>query len=414
MSINWQKIREEEYPWLASGEKVFLDAACVGIAPQRIAKAIKTFADYTTRNDEPSSGLHHLGLDTQRQKAYEEAAKLLNADVDEIALVENTSHGLNVAATSIPVGEGDNIVTTDCEFIQVALPWCAVYKKKGFEIREVKREDCQFQVEDFAAVCDERTRAIVISSVEWSTGWKMDLKPIGEFCKEHNIFLVVDMVQQFGNMKIDTKECHVDFLASGCHKWLNSPYGTGVLYINKETQKKVDPAYWGYNNTTKHTGKVSRWENPAAKAVADWEFIRYGRLFETGGSSNYPGAIALGETLGLINELGIENIESRIKEIVAYLKKGWTDLGGTVISDYAPENTSAIFIGRLYQDLDTERMIMNKLLERNIFISLRFTNWHGGFRVSCHYFNNEADIDTLLSAIRELIVEIGRAPDFQK
>ena len=414
MNVNWEQVRKEEYPWLATNEKVFLDAACVGIAPQRIVRAIKTFAEYTARNDEPSSGLHHLGLDNHRMKAYEEAAKLLNADVDEIALVENTSHGLNVAATCIPVGEGDNVVTTDCEFIQVALPWCAVQKKKGFEIREVKKDNCQFEVEDFAAVCDERTRAIIISSVEWSTGWKMNLKSIGDFCKEKGIYLVVDMVQQFGNMKIDTKECHVDFLASGCHKWLNSPFGTGVLYINKETQQKLDPVYWGYANTTKPAGKVSRWENPAAKAVFNWEFIRYGKLYETGGTSNYPGAVALGETLGLVNELGIENIERRIKELIAYLNKGWKELGGTVVSDYTDDHVSAIFIGRLYADLDTERMVMNKLLERNIFISLRFTNWHGGFRVSCHYFNNEKDIDALLTAIRELITEIGHEPDFGK
>ena len=411
-NVNWEQLRKEEYPWLASGEKVFLDAACVGIAPQRIVRAIKDYADYAARNDEPSSGLHHLGLDTKRQKAYEEAAKLLNADIDEIALVENTSHGLNVAATCIPVGEGDNIVTTDCEFIQVALPWCAVHVKKGFEIREVKKDDCQFEVEDFAAVCDERTRAVVISSVEWSTGWKMNLKAIGEFCRSHGIYLVVDMVQQFGTMKIDTKACHVDFLCSGCHKWLNSPFGAGVLYINKETQQKLDPAYWGYANTTKPAGKVSRWENPAAKAVFDWEFIRYARLYETGGTANYPGAIALGETLGLVNECGIENIETRIKELIRYLQKGWKELGGTVVSDYTEDHISAIFIGRLYQDLETERWIMNQLLERKIFISLRFTNWHGGFRISCHYFNNEEDLDKLLTALRELIKEVGREPDF--
>ncbi len=121
MSVNWESIRNEEFPWLASGEKDFLDWACVGLAPQCVVKAVQEFAEYAARNDEISSGFHHGGLDGKRTKAYEEAAKILNADIEEIALVENTSHGLNIAATSIPMEAGDNIVTTDCEFIQVTL-----------------------------------------------------------------------------------------------------------------------------------------------------------------------------------------------------------------------------------------------------------------------------------------------------
>lgn len=415
MSIDWEKVRTEEYPWLANGEKDFLDWACVGIAPQRVVRAIKDFADYTARNDEISSGYHHGGLDAKRTKAYEEAAKLLNADLDEIALVECTSHGLNIAATSIPMEKGDNIVTTDCEFIQVALPWCVMRETKGIEIREVKREDCRFGVEDFAAACDERTRAIVISSVEWSTGWKMDLKAIGAFCREKGIYLVVDMVQQFSTINIDTKECHVDFLASGCHKWLNSPYGAGVLYINRETQKKLDPAFWGYANVTKPTDYPgSRWENPAAKAVNNWEFVRTARLWENGGTANYPGAIALGETLGLINELGIENVEEKVIENVRYCQEAFRSVGGTILSDYDCEHLSAICVARLYQDIETERVVMNKLLERNIFISLRFTNWHGGFRISCHCYNNRQDFDRLREGLEAVIAEIGRKPDFVK
>ncbi|MCJ7837518.1 aminotransferase class V-fold PLP-dependent enzyme [Cuneatibacter sp. NSJ-177] len=413
--IDWEKVREEEYPWLASADKTFLDAACVGIAPRRVVRAVQDYAEYAARNDEESSGLHHGGLDAKRAKAYQEAAKLLNADIEEIALVENTSHGLNIAATSIPLEPGDNIVTTNCEFIQVALPWCAVRRKKEIEIREVVKEDYRFEVEDFAAVCDEHTKAIVLSSVEWSTGWKMDLKSIGDFCKEKGIFLVVDMVQQFGTMKIDTKEIHVDFMASGCHKWLNSPFGAGVLYINKETQKKVDPVYWGYANTVKPApGQPSRWENPAALAVNDWVFERTAKLYETGGTANYPGAVALGETLGLINELGIENVEKKVMENVRLCIDGFRSVGGTLITHDEPEHLSAIVVGRLYQDLETERLVMNRLLERKIFISLRFTNWMGGFRVSCHYFNNKKDFDVLFQAIREIIAEIGREPDFGK
>ena len=79
-------------------------------------------ADMTATQEEENSSAHHIAMDSLRGKAYDEAAKLLNADPDEIALVESTSHGLNIAARGIELADGDNIITTNLEFIQVALP----------------------------------------------------------------------------------------------------------------------------------------------------------------------------------------------------------------------------------------------------------------------------------------------------
>ena len=121
MSYDWEKLRKEEWPVLET--MTFLDAACVSFAPQRTVRAVKEFADMTARQDEANSSAHHIALDDKRHKAYVEAAKLLNADPEEIALVESTSHGLNIAAQGIQLQDGDNIVTTNLEFIQVALPW---------------------------------------------------------------------------------------------------------------------------------------------------------------------------------------------------------------------------------------------------------------------------------------------------
>lgn len=119
MSVNWDKVRKEEWPVLET--MTFLDAACVSFAPQRSVKAVKDFADMTARQAEANSSAHHIAMDSMRHKAYVEAAKLLNADEEEIALVESTSHGLNIAAFGIELADGDNIITTNLEFIQVAL-----------------------------------------------------------------------------------------------------------------------------------------------------------------------------------------------------------------------------------------------------------------------------------------------------
>ena len=96
MSVDFEAIRKQEWPVLE--QMVFLDAACVSFAPQRTVRAVKAFADMTATQEEANSSAHHIAMDSLRGKAYDEAAKLLNADPEEIALVESTSHGLNIAA----------------------------------------------------------------------------------------------------------------------------------------------------------------------------------------------------------------------------------------------------------------------------------------------------------------------------
>lgn len=409
---NWKELRAREFPEL-DHNMTFLDAACVSLTPRRGIEAIKAFAEMSGRNDEANSSAHHIAMDSMRGKAYAEAAKLLNADPEEIALVESTSHGLNIAATSLPLEDGDNIITTNLEFIQVALPWCAMRKRKNIEIRVAKAKDNRFTSASFEPYVDERTRMLVTTSVAWCSGWRLDLKELGDWCKKKGIYLIVDGVQEVGVRNLDTKTFHVDMLTAGGHKWLNSPYGTGILYINKELLPKIDPVFWGYLNTTEPEGGWGAyWENPAAPSTSDWEFLPSARRFEIGGTTNYVGAIALGESLGLVNELGIENVEKRVLELSDYCMAGVRRVGGTLITHDDRKHKAGIVIFRVYQDLAKDREILRRLHAQRIFIAQRFTDNTGGFRVSCQYFNNEKDFDNLFHAIEEIIKDLGK-PDYK-
>ena len=164
MSYDWEKMRKEEWPVLET--MTFLDAACVSFAPQRSVRAVKAFADMTATQEEANSSAHHIAMDAKRDKAYKEAAKLLNADPEEIALVESTSHGLNIAAQGIELNDGDNIVTTNLEFIQVALPWCVIRKEKNIDIRVCKPADERFTAAAFEPLVDDKTRVLVMSTLE--------------------------------------------------------------------------------------------------------------------------------------------------------------------------------------------------------------------------------------------------------
>lgn len=410
--IDWKKIREEEFPVLKT--MTFLDAACVSFAPQRAVNAVKAFADMTARQDEANSSAHHIAMDSLRGKAYAEAAKLFNAEPEEIALVESTSHGLNIAAQGIELSDGDSILTTNLEFIQVALPWCVMRKEKKIDIRVCKTTDNRFRVEDFEKLADETTRILVMSTVEWCNGWASDLKAIGDWCQKNHILFVVDAVQQMGVTKIDTKECHIDLMTAGGHKWGNSPFGTGILYVNKNSLDKIKQSYAGYLNTTvPEGGWGAYWEKCDAQAVSDWTFPNTARKYEIGGTSNYPGAIALGESLGLVNEIGILNIQEHVWELGEYCMDQIEAIGGTVITHRDPQRRAGIIIARLYDDVDTDRKIMRELHARRVFVAQRFTDNVGGFRISCQWFNIKEDIDAMIAAMKDIIGLIGREPDYK-
>lgn len=411
-NIDWQKIREEEFPVLST--MTFLDAACVSFAPQRAVRAVKEFADMTARQDEANSSAHHIAMDSLRNKAYEEAQKLFNADPEEIALVESTSHGLNIAACGIELNDGDSIITTNLEFIQVALPWCLMRKTKNIDIRVCKTADNRFHASDFAKLADKTTKILVMSTVEWCNGWASDLKEIGDWCQQNGIMFVVDAVQQMGVTKIDTKQCHIDLLVAGAHKWANSPYGTGVMYVNKNSLDKIKQSYGGYLNTSvPEGGWGAYWEKLDSKSVFDWTFPNTARKYEIGGTTNYTGAIALGESLGLVNEIGIENIQEHVWELGEYCMDQIESIGGTLITHRDPERRAGIIIARLYDDVDVDRKILRDLHARNIFIAQRFTDNVGGFRISCNWFNNKQDIDTMIAAMKDIIALIGRQPDYK-
>ena len=410
-TIDWKAIRKTEFPVLDT--MTFLDAACVSFAPQRAINAIKAFADMTGRQDEGNSSEHHIAMDSLRNKAYEEAAKLFNADPDEIALVESTSHGLNIAAAGIELNDGDSIITTNLEFIQVALPWCMMRKNKQIDIRVCKTEDNRFRASDFAKLADDTTKILVMSTVEWCNGWASDIKEIGEWCKANNILYIVDAVQQMGVTKLDTKECHMDLMVAGGHKWANSPYGTGIMYVNKHSFDKIRQSYGGYLNTSvPEGGWGAYWGKVDAQSVYDWTFPNTARKYEIGGTSNYPGAIALGESLGLVNEIGIENIQEHVWELGEYCMDKIESIGGTIITHRDPGRRAGIIIARLYQDVDIDRKVMRDLHARRIFIAQRFTDYVGGFRISCQWYNTKEDIDAMIKGMKAIIDLIGYEPDY--
>jgi selenocysteine lyase/cysteine desulfurase len=344
-------------------------------------------------------------MDEMRHKAIAEAANLLNAGQEEIALVESTTHGLNIAANAIPLRRGNQILIADTEYLQVAIPWKMKEATLGVEIVPVRTgTNGTLDPGNFEEAMTDRTRVVCVSSVQWCSGNRIDLGALGGLCRERDVFLVVDAIQHLGACPLDVRETPVDFLMAGGHKWLNAPFGCGVLYVSPRCIEELDPSSWGYLALEDPEGGWGEYfRTPEITPYSDWKFKQTATKFEIAGTSNYPGAVGLGASLAQINELGIESIHRHIMNLSSRLQTGLASLGATVVSPTEPEaRQSGITIFTVHETPEQDRQLLEALLERGIFLAQRYTSGVGGLRASTHFFNNEDDVDQLLGSIEEL------------
>ncbi len=391
-----QDVRKE-FPALQ--QQTFLDSACVSLAPQRAVEKLRTFLDMAAYCPSGSSTQHHLDMDEMRSQARPQLAKLLNADENDIALVESTTHGLSLVTNAVPLERGDRVIICDLEFLEVAVPWMQKREELGIEIDSVHNRDGQILVEDIEAAIDKRTRVIAISSVQWSNGFRCDLEALSRLCRERGIFLIVDAVQQIGAIPFDVRKTPVDAIACGGHKWLMAPFGCGFLYLSKEFRAKAKPPIAGYLSVAEPEGGWGKYfQTPSATPVRQYEFVSGARRWETGGTANYPGAIGLAESVSLINELGVANVGQHVLSLTDHLISGLKQQDIRIVTTEDRRFRSGIVTFTL-GDVDENVALMNFLQQHKVLVSVRYTSYVGGVRVSCHLFNNQDDIDRLLELV---------------
>jgi len=392
--MNLQTIRED-FPSLK--QRVFLDSACVGIASRPTVEAVRAFADSTLALDAFPS---HPTMDATREPAREEAARLVHANTHEIAIVESTTYGLNIAAVNIDIGPDNNVVFCDLEFPQVTIPWLVRQKRVGFEIRVVANRDGCILPTDVAAKVNRRTKAIVLSSVQWSNGFACDLATISEIAHAAGALVVVDAVQHAGAIDLDVRETDVDIVTAGGHKWLNAPYGAGFLYVRRSLLDRFRSPFDGYMNTLEpDVGWENYFATPSITPIREWEFTDTAKKFEAGGTSNYPGAVGLAASLKYVNDLGIENTQRHILALGDRLIEGLRRLGARIVTPLEDGTRSGIITFRLSETEAEDAALRERLMAEDILISVRYTSHVGGLRVSVHYFNNDDDIGALLERL---------------
>lgn len=223
------------YPWMTSGREVYLNAASVGPHP---TPAVATGREWLDLRAAP----HHISIPHMvdaAQHARERFATLIGADSTEIALMPNTTYGLNLAARGLPLRPG-TILTFDGEFPSCVYPFMAL-GSRGIALERVPptADGLPDEAEFITRIGRGDVVAVVISWVQYASGYVADLARIGEACRAADVFFIVDGIQACGVRPLDVHALGIDIFASGAQKWMLSPWGTGFVYVRQGLHEVV-------------------------------------------------------------------------------------------------------------------------------------------------------------------------------
>lgn len=314
-----------------------------------------------------------------------DAAKLINADPSEVTFVKNTSEGVNYVARGIQWISGDNVVSTTMEFPANVYPWMSL-ESRGVTLRRVADDNGRIPFDRLVQQIDKRTRVVAISAVQWSNGLRMDLTRLGELCKNKGVLLFVDAIQALGVHPIDVQAMNIDFLSAGGHKWLTSPEGTGIFYCKRELIGHIKPSEIGYMG-------VKRSLSEPVTGLSESDLYDDARRFDSG-VYNLAGLCALGASIGLLLDVGINQVQVRVKQLTDILVEGLKSKGWKVYSPRtATEWSGIVSFGSDKHDIDALRKHLRN--EFRIIVANRL----GRLRASPHFYNTPKEMQDLIDAL---------------
>src|SRR2546428_6636461 len=186
----------------------YLDHAAIAPVAAPVRATIEVFLGRST--DEPFDLAH---WERFRSRVRARVAEWLSVGPESIAFTKNTTSALGLVAAGLDWEAGDNIVGVDREFPANIYPWMGL-KRRSVELRLYRPEQGRIDVKALLRLCDERTRVLAISAVQFWSGFRADLSALSTGLRGRDVLLVVDAIQAAGAVRLDLSTLAVDFLCA--------------------------------------------------------------------------------------------------------------------------------------------------------------------------------------------------------
>ena len=405
----WNKLRDD---FAVTKKYVYLANAAIAPIPVPVYNKVSEFYSEVLNYGETSWD-QWVG---KTEETKDLCAKFIGADTrDEIALTHSTSEGMNIVAHML--SDKGAILSNELEFPSSNLPWL---NKNVDNIKFVKaRDGNKILINDISKMIDKeeestvknsykyegdnnnnninnnnnnnkRTKTIVTSHVQYSTGFRQDLEGLHKLTKRNGLYFVVNSTQSLGVLYFNVKDFGVDFMVSNGHKWMLSSFGIGILYIKKKyllDLENFEPPFFSQSGQRRRENFNNNMKVDVSGTAARFEI----------GTPHFANIIALNTAINYISRIGINQIEKRILSITDYLIDKLQNLDMEILSPIEDKKYRSGIVVFKSNKRKKPIDIVTELQQRDgIIVSARGK----GIRVSPHFYNNEEDIDRLVAALK--------------
>jgi selenocysteine lyase/cysteine desulfurase len=365
MSRDWDELRQD-FP--GATDRVYLNAASASITPRWIREEVTRYQ----REFEEGGDDNWEAWLAQMEVVRGRVARFIGAQADEIAFVANTSEGMNILADL--VAHDGPVLSDELEFPTVTLP----FLHRGAQMQFIPAIEGEIRLEMFEETSTSRATSIAVSHVQFSNGFRIDLEALGAIKGRRR--LVVSGSQSVGAFAVDVAAMQIDGLACGGHKWLTAGYGAGFVFVSQSLLSRA-PRSLGWRSVT----DPFAFNNRAGTALSS------ARRYELG-CPPFPGIFALGAAVSYLDGIGRDRIQARVLQLNTALTSALRHEGFEVLSPSGSGRSGLTLVA-----LDDPRGATEFLRSRGIVV----TEKPEGIRVSTHFYNNEDDVEKLVTALKQ-------------
>jgi selenocysteine lyase/cysteine desulfurase len=317
-----------------------------------------------------------------RDRARGAAARLIEAAPQDVALTQNTTHGMNLGALSVNWREGAEAVSAATEHPGCLVPLHNLGRRFGVKVKLVSSPVTAEKVE---AVLTPQTRLVALSHVDWKSGEVLPLKDICALARERGALTLIDGAQSVGNVPVDVPSSGADMYAFTGHKWVLGPEGMGALYVRP-----------GLPVHSTNVGFLSLPDPSAFDAEGDYELRVDARRFEasTGSPALAAGFAAAAEAVHERGAAGFEGIRHRADLLANLL----SEIPRVTLRSPRPAQSGLV-------SFEVEGLAAKEVAERLLeetFVLRYIPGPRSYVRASTHLFNTESEIGGLAKAVERL------------
>jgi selenocysteine lyase/cysteine desulfurase len=375
---------KQEFPVAAT--RTYLISASLGPLSSRSRRLAEEHLDLWERlGPEELWGDHGL---PRLQFCREQFATLIGADVDEVAIVPSVSSGLSSLASCLDFQQRPKIVLSDMDFPTDHYVWRA-QERVGAKLDVVTSPDgIRIDEGDLIARIDEQTAVVNTNRVLFESSWLMDLPPVVEAAHDRGAYLLVDDFHGTGVVPIDVHELGIDFLLTGVLKWLCGGQGLAFLYVRRDLVERLEPRVVGWFGT----------DEPFRFDRSGLALRKDARRFETG-TFALPQAFTASGGMEIILDVGVDAIRKRNQELTERVLQLADNAGLEVRSPRDKDRRGGLVRVHIPGGEERVAAMLHSLFERDVVLDKRGE----AFRISPHFFNDEADLDRCFEELRALL-----------